>query len=178
MKSILNYLTITFFLYVVLFLAFSFGSTRGPIPIHSYNFKFDKEHIIGVTIFPNVLFLILLIFDPFTKWDKLDKESAEKLHLQTEEMTNLRIHVSEFVICFSCGYQPYFLPWGEDGQSPSMGICPCCGVQFGNEDKTLDSLKAYRSKWISKGARWFSKEDKPEGWDMEVQMQNIPEEFL
>ena len=146
----------------------------------------DHPKSIGEIIddLPSILFIsvivafIFYIWDPFTKWDKLDEESAEKLHLKSEEMTNLRNNVSEFINCLSCGYQPTFFPWGVDGQSPSMEICPCCGVQFGNEDKTLESLKAYRSKWISKGAKWFSKEDKPEGWDMEAQMKNIPEEFL
>jgi hypothetical protein len=51
--------------------------------------------------------------------------------------------------CRVCGYSSDTYPWGEDGVSPSYQICPCCGVQFGKEDRTLDAIKAYRGEWIS-----------------------------
>jgi hypothetical protein len=50
-------------------------------------------------------------------------------------------------------------------------------VQFGKEDLTLESIKEYRDKWRSKGGEWFAKNEKPEGWDMDVQMKNIPDGF-
>ena len=80
--------------------------------------------------------------------------------------------------CRVCGcYSDDFL-WGEDGKSPSFQICPCCGVQFGKEDLTLESIKQYRAEWISKGGKWFDKDEKPDSWDMEIQMKNIPDKFM
>lgn len=79
--------------------------------------------------------------------------------------------------CRVCGCYSEDFPWGEDGKTPSYQICPCCGVQFGKEDSTLESIKEYRDKWRSKGGEWFAKNEKPEGWDMDVQMKNIPDGF-
>ena len=36
--------------------------------------------------------------------------------------------------CRICGYRLGFEPWGDDGKTPTYEICPCCGVEFGNED--------------------------------------------
>ena len=79
--------------------------------------------------------------------------------------------------CRICGYYVNDFPWGEDGKSPSFQICSCCGVQFGREDDTLESIKEYRAGWISKGGKWFVKNETPEGWNIEAQMKNIPNEF-
>ena len=79
--------------------------------------------------------------------------------------------------CRVCGCYSEDFPWGEDGKSPTYQLCPCCGIQFGKEDITLASIKGYRAEWISKGGEWFAKNDKPEHWDLEAQMKNIPEEF-
>jgi hypothetical protein len=80
--------------------------------------------------------------------------------------------------CRVCGYSSDTYPWGEDGVSPSYDICPCCGVQFGKEDRTLDAIKAYRTEWISKGGKWFSKNEEPLEWDMDAQLKSIPKDFL
>ena len=39
--------------------------------------------------------------------------------------------------CPICGYplDNYNL-WGDDGKTPTYDICPCCGVEWGNEDYT------------------------------------------
>jgi len=79
--------------------------------------------------------------------------------------------------CRVCGYYSEDFPWGEDGESPSFQLCPCCGVQFGKEDISLDSIKKYRDEWVSKGGKWYTKEEKPERWNLEVQMKNIPDKF-
>jgi hypothetical protein len=80
--------------------------------------------------------------------------------------------------CRVCGCYSDDFPWGEDGRSPSYAICSCCGVQFGKEDITLDSIKKYREEWISKGGKWFVKDEKPEHWDMETQIKKVPHEFM
>ena len=80
--------------------------------------------------------------------------------------------------CRVCGYFINDLPWGKDGNCPTYEICPCCGVEFGNEDCTKESTKQYREKWINEGAKWFEPEEKPLKWNKEEQFVNIPQEFL
>jgi hypothetical protein len=127
-----------------------------------------------------VIFCLILGVAPFILYKLISNSYDDRIHRVPKigRFSDLINAFNSLNCCLSCGYKPKYYPWGEDGQSPSMEICPCCGVQFGNEDKTLESLKTYRSKWISNGAKWFSKEDKPEGWDMDAQMKKIPEEFL
>lgn len=48
--------------------------------------------------------------------------------------------------CSICGLPLDFAPWGDDGKTPTYDICPCCGVEWGNEDYTLDSRTEYRNK--------------------------------
>lgn len=79
--------------------------------------------------------------------------------------------------CRVCGFYMEDLPWGDDGNCPSYEICPCCGVEFGNEDYTIESTKKYREDWIKGGASWFEKKGKPENWNLEVQLKNIPDEY-
>lgn len=79
--------------------------------------------------------------------------------------------------CMVCGCYSVDFPWGEDGKSPTFQLCPCCGVQFGKEDSTMESIKTYRAEWKNSGGNWFMKNEKPEGWDIEEQMKNIPNEF-
>lgn len=79
--------------------------------------------------------------------------------------------------CRVCGYYSDDLPWGEDGNSPSYEICICCGVEFGNEDYTIDSVRLYRKRWIENGSNWFFSKFKPVDWDMEKQFENIPEDY-
>ena len=76
--------------------------------------------------------------------------------------------------CKVCGLYTETDSWGEDGLTPTYEICSCCGVEFGNEDYTLDSIKEYRNKWIKNGANWFIKKDQPIDWDIEKQMKQIP----
>jgi len=57
--------------------------------------------------------------------------------------------------CRICGLYIEDLPWGEDGNTPSYEICPCCGVEFGHEDYTILSAKEYRIKWLKDGADWL-----------------------
>lgn len=82
------------------------------------------------------------------------------------------------LFCRICGLQQDDPPWGEDGNSPSFDICPCCGVEFGYEDCNLNAVKAYRNEWLKNNATWFQPKKKPENWSLENQLKNITEEFL
>lgn len=49
--------------------------------------------------------------------------------------------IMEKIYCRICGYRLGFEPWGDDEKTPTYEICPCCGVEFGNEDCTIKSIK-------------------------------------
>ena len=52
-------------------------------------------------------------------------------------------------ICHICGYTELNEgSWGEDGNSPSFDICPCCGVEFGYEDCFEIEINKYRVNWL------------------------------
>jgi len=91
------------------------------------------------------------------------------------------------LFCRICGYEHSNSPWGADGQSPEYDSCPCCGVEAGNEDYALDSIRDYRRAWLADGASWlFSNErpaswlfpnERPAAWDLGQQMENIPAQY-
>lgn len=80
----------------------------------------------------------------------------------------------ENVFCRVCGWEFTMenAPW-FDNETPSHEICPCCGVQFGYEDDTYLGIVAYRSQWISQGAKWFTIGLMPKNWNLDEQLQNI-----
>jgi len=80
--------------------------------------------------------------------------------------------------CRVCGLYYDDLPWGEDGATPIFEICPCCGVEFGYEDRTYETVKMFREKWLLAGSKWFMQKEKPLEWNLEEQLRNIPEEFI
>ena len=79
--------------------------------------------------------------------------------------------------CRICGLYIEESPWGDEENFPTYEICPCCGVEFGYEDYTVESAKKYRMKWISTGYKWFDPKLKPEDWNLEEQLKNIPTTF-
>lgn len=79
--------------------------------------------------------------------------------------------------CRVCGFYIEDLPWGEDDNSPTYEICPCCGVEFGNEDYTVESTKSYRQKWIVEDLKWFDPKKRPDNWNNLEQFKEIPKEF-
>lgn len=85
-------------------------------------------------------------------------------------------------VCRVCGYyDPDYLeyfPWGENGCVPSYDICECCGVEFGYEDWILESIRHYRAEWLAGGTKWFVPKSKPEDWNLEEQLKQIPPQFL
>ncbi len=84
----------------------------------------------------------------------------------------------ELNFCKVCGLYHKLFPWGEDGKMPSYDICECCGVEFGYEDYQVSSTKKFRQKWLNSGAKWFHSKEKPDNWNLEEQLKNIPEEYL
>lgn len=76
--------------------------------------------------------------------------------------------------CRVCGYHNNDYPWGEDGNSPSYQICPCCGVQYGVKDITPEEIQNERKLWVKNKYKWFDSNLKPSGWSSEEQLKNIP----
>lgn len=79
--------------------------------------------------------------------------------------------------CRVCGFYDETLPWGDDMKSPTYHFCPCCGVEHGYGDFNQKSTKMWREKWVTHGAQWDDKTVCPEGWKLEEQLKNIPEEY-
>lgn len=79
--------------------------------------------------------------------------------------------------CRICGLYIEEEPWGKDGKCPTYEICPCCGVEFGNEDYTIKSAIEYRNQWVENGYKWFNVKEKPENWNVENQMLDIPNKY-
>ncbi len=75
--------------------------------------------------------------------------------------------------CKVCGLTLSFAPWGEDGETPTWQICPCCGTEFGYEDCNKDSVIRKRNEWLADGCNWFDKSKKPENWSFDTQKINI-----
>ncbi|HEU4607158.1 MAG TPA: hypothetical protein VFS31_03550, partial [Chitinophagaceae bacterium] len=63
--------------------------------------------------------------------------------------------------CRICGLYFDDAPWGDDNNSPTYEICPCCGVEFGDEDYILESIRKYRQRWINQGYNWFMSKRRP-----------------
>lgn len=79
--------------------------------------------------------------------------------------------------CRVCGLFYEIPPWGVNGDAPNYEHCFCCGVEFGNGDYTPESARRFRDEWIKDGALWSEEEFKPNEWDREMQLKNIPIEF-
>ena len=80
-------------------------------------------------------------------------------------------------VCRVCGYRPEVPPWGLDGETPSWEICPSCGVEFGYEDVSAESVRRYRAKWRASGNHWTDAAVPADGMTVEDRLQRVPEEY-
>ena len=46
--------------------------------------------------------------------------------------------------CRVCGLDQGEPIWGEDGRTPTYGICSCCGVEFGYGDEDRENCRTIR----------------------------------
>lgn len=67
---------------------------------------------------------------------------------------------------------------GNEKQNTLREYCPCCGVEFGDEDLRLAGLLKYRHQWIASGAKWVVPVMRPSGWRLEETLARLPQEFL
>ena len=63
-------------------------------------------------------------------------------------------------VCPVCGFPELGGPPYDSFGYPTYEICPCCGVEFGNDDweKTTSEL---RDEWVQGGFVWFSQHTTP-----------------
>jgi hypothetical protein len=80
--------------------------------------------------------------------------------------------------CRVCGYISEDPPWGVDEKTPLYDYCVCCGVERGYQDATPFGAKRFREKWLSSGAKWHNSEATPLDWNLTLQLENIPDDFL
>ena len=64
-------------------------------------------------------------------------------------------------------------PWGYDNKTPNQQICHCCGVTFGYEDLSIESVIKFREEWLKNGAKWPMEKEKPIDWDLKKQLKNL-----
>ena len=83
-------------------------------------------------------------------------------------------------ICRVCG-----MNWNSISKTRETiydDMCPCCFVQVGYEDSSLESIKSYREHWLQNGAKFEDEELEPEGWNKEMALKqienNVPKELL
>ena len=80
-------------------------------------------------------------------------------------------------ICRVCGFDLGYPIWGEDNNSPTYDICPCCGVEFGYGDCLKKAIMNFRANWLSKGGEFEDKKFMPKDWDLTKQLNQIPPEW-
>lgn len=77
-------------------------------------------------------------------------------------------------ICPICGYDQLEEPPYDETGEPSFEICPCCGIEFGYDLENFHITEdEYRDNWVKQGGDWFSPDEKPIGWDLKSQLDNI-----
>lgn len=82
----------------------------------------------------------------------------------------------EKYICPVCGYKGLDEPaYDETYLEGSYDICSCCGCEFGFDDFDFKLLtfQTAQNKWLSEGAMWFNKNEKPKNWNLEDQLKNL-----
>ena len=72
--------------------------------------------------------------------------------------------------CECCGYALKEDPYPEG--IPAYSVCDCCGMQSGRDDNTKASMLRYRDQWIANGAQWFNPQEKPNDWNLQLQLQH------
>ncbi|MCF8374254.1 MAG: hypothetical protein K9H64_21715 [Bacteroidales bacterium] len=84
----------------------------------------------------------------------------------------------DLLFCRVCGYEyeDETKPWYDD-EYPSYEICLCCGVHFGISDTDLTQIREYRENWIKAGAVFFQRNSKPHNWNLNKQLELIPDIF-
>jgi hypothetical protein len=74
-------------------------------------------------------------------------------------------------MCPVCGFDGLKEAPYDGHNAPSYEICPCCGFEFGFENK--ESFISFRKDWIAQGSLWFMPNAKPKNWDLHKQLDKL-----
>ena len=85
--------------------------------------------------------------------------------------------MNEREICRVCGYISDTPIWNDFGEAIIDEDCPCCGVQWGIQDVSLEDIRNRREAWLENGGHWVWPAIEPDNWDPTEQLVNIPKEF-
>jgi hypothetical protein len=82
-------------------------------------------------------------------------------------------------ICRICGYDDGSIRWKleNDKLYPNYLICECCEAESGYEDCLIGAIRKNRELWLNNGAQWKYAKSKPDNWDLEKQLAQIPEKY-
>jgi len=83
---------------------------------------------------------------PESNEDPVELAAAFEQFLTNDEARTDSWHAGA-LNCRVCGVEQSEPPWGDDGKSPTHEICNNCGVQFGYQDGTVQSVSNYRQRW-------------------------------
>lgn len=79
-------------------------------------------------------------------------------------------------LCLVCGLDLRGVddpPWGADGMNPTFTYCPCCGVEFGYQDSSLNGIRRARERWLL-APEWAQPKLRPAGWSLDHQLKQLP----
>lgn len=85
----------------------------------------------------------------------------------------MRVAEALWRYCRVCGYEPVDPPWGAAGHAPTYELCPCCGVEYGNEDYTQSSTIEYRDRWLSDGGKWMDERHPDDGLSTSARLERV-----
>jgi hypothetical protein len=91
--------------------------------------------------------------------------------------TTCMLDEDEKHFCRVCGRYEVDPPFGQDNQTALFDICACCGATHGYEDILPQAARAFRAKWMARGASWFEPKLKPDNWVLQEQLKSIPEDY-
>lgn len=79
--------------------------------------------------------------------------------------------------CRVCGFEDREFPAWFGAGGGSFDFCACCGVQHGYGDGLPAAARRWRQQWMDGGCLWNDASARPENWDMQRQLANIPAAF-
>ena len=79
--------------------------------------------------------------------------------------------------CRICGFD-HGAPVRDEFGLPQYDYCDACGAEVGVVDENPEDVRAFRTRWINRGSKWWSKyTSSPKDWNPQEQMKNIPPEW-
>jgi hypothetical protein len=119
----------------------------------------------------------------------LEKESENNIFSMDEkcEVDEILSDLKRMLQEKECGIEEHFCPsCGFDLSDSNVWyvlldtrvFCPCCGLKFGRVPPPIPEVREIRDRWLMHPEFWHVQKAKPEEWNIEGQMENIPKEYV